>query len=62
MNIKKLVKWNLNQPYSKRIAADELAEQVGVARDVANVRALHRQIRGEVEAKLASMPSWDNVD
>lgn len=62
MNIQKLVKWNLNQTYSKRIAADELSERVSVARDIANVRALHRQIRGEVEAKLASMPSWDDVD
>lgn len=62
MNIQKLVKWNLKQPYGKRIAADELAEQVGVARDIANVRALHRQIRAEVDAKLANTPSWDDVD
>lgn len=62
MNIQKLVKWNLTQPYSKRIAADELAERISVARDIANARALHRQIRAEVEVKLASLPSWENVN
>jgi len=62
MNIKKLVQWNLKQPYGKRIAADELSERVSAARDIANIHALHRQIRAEADAKLANTPSWDNVD
>lgn len=62
MNINKLVKWNLKQQMSKRIASADLQERVSVAGDIANVRSLHRKIHAEAAAVIASRPTWDDVD
>lgn len=60
MNINKLVKWNMTQPYDKRISADALAERVDAARAVADANALGRQIRAEVADTLAAEHAkWD---
>jgi hypothetical protein len=61
MNTDKLVLWNMTQPYHKRVAAADLAKKVASARNIANLRALHRQVRAEVEAELAAQPTFEKV-
>ena len=51
----------MTQPYHKRVSANDLRERIGTARSVANVRALHRQIRAEVDAELNETPTFEKV-
>lgn len=61
MKTDKLVLWNMTQPYHKRVSANDLRERIGTARNVANVRALHRQIRAEVDAELNETLTFEKV-
>ena len=49
MNIKKLVEWNMRQPYHKRIELSELQERGEYASVIGDNAALFAQIHGEID-------------
>lgn len=62
MNTNKLVKWNLSQPFHKRVSAAEIQTRTETAREIADNNSLFRKIHAESQAKLAKTLSWENVE
>lgn len=62
MNIAKLVKWNLGQPYYKRKSVEEIRSMKENAREIADNNSLFRLIHAEAQLKLTKTPKWEDVE